>query len=115
MPIPSLVSAIVSSVVSNAADQVTSAPPPPVVIPMVAVGRVLPDGAARGEMVVVGYLSAEIDGKPVPLAPGVQVRNESNLIVMPSTVQAPVPVRYLTDPMGAVYRVWILSAREASQ
>ncbi len=117
MPIPSLVSAIVSSIVGSAVDEITAAAARPQGAPMAIVtpGRTVPANTLRGLMVVVGPMNAEIDGQAIALSPGVQIRNEANLIVMPTTLQQPVPVRYLTDPMGAVSRVWILSAQEAAQ
>ena len=53
-----------------------------------------------------------IDGKTLNRAPGMQIRNQQNLIVMPMTVQAKVPVRYQLDGSGAVFRVWLLTRAE---
>ena len=114
MPVPALVSAIASSILNNAIEQALTPPPPPV-IPLVAPGRVVPKQAQRGEMVVQGPMSVQINGQTLTLAPGAQIRNAANLIVMPSALLAPVQVRYLQDPTGAVARVWILSDQEAAQ
>jgi hypothetical protein len=114
MPVPALVSAIASSILNNAIEQVMTPPPPPV-IPMATPGRVVPRHAERGEMVVLGPMSVQINGQAMTLAPGAQIRNAANLIVMPSAILEPVKVRYLLDPTGAVARVWILSDQEAAQ
>jgi hypothetical protein len=45
----------------------------------------------------------------------VQIRDPYNMTVLPGMIQRPVPVRYITDPAGAISRVWILSAQEAAQ
>ncbi len=117
MPIPSLVSAIVSSIVGSAIDEISAAgsAPQPVPMAIVSPARTVPADALRGEMVVVGPMNAEINGQAIALSPGIQIRNEANLIIMPSTLQQPTRVRYLTDPTGSVSRVWILSAQEAAQ
>lgn len=115
MPVPALISAIASSMISNALEQALTAPPPPSVIQLPAPGRVVPQQALRGEMVLLSAMSVQINGQAMPLAPGVQIRNSANLIVMPSSILEPVQVRYLTDPTGAVARVWILSDQEAAR
>ena len=99
---------------NNALEQALTPSPPPVA-PLAAPGRVVPHHALHGEMVVLGPMNVQIDGQPMTLAPGAQIRNAANLIVMPSSLLAPVRVRYLTDPTGAVARVWILSDQEAAQ
>jgi hypothetical protein len=84
---------------------------------MVAVGvpRTIPEGTVAGSMVVSSPTSASVNGQPMILSPGVQIRDPFNMMVLPGMIQQPVPVRYLTDPSGAIARVWILSAQEASQ
>jgi len=110
-----LTTAIVSSIVGSIIDTMqTPAPEPP---PASAIVRTMPTEARVGQMsppvLAQSHWQVEIDGKPYPLSPGAQFRNEMNMIVMPSMIQQPARVRYLTDSMGAVYRVWMLSAAEA--
>ncbi len=75
--------------------------------------RPFPAEAKRGEMQPPN-LQGEviIGGQSLYLAPGAQIRNSDNRIVMPSTVQEPATVRYLTDASGAVFRVWMLTPAE---
>lgn len=83
--------------------------------PGMAIIRTLPPESQKGVMSSFGFGQVVIDGKLLPLSPGAQIRNELNMIVMPSMMQAgPVKVRYQTDPAGYVFRVWILSVTEAS-
>lgn len=113
MPADSIVSAIVSTVISSVAEGVLLAPPPPE--PGMAVIRSLPEETRKGVLAAYDFGQVVIDGKPLPLSPGAQVRNELNMIVMPSMlVNGPLKVRYQTDFVGHVYRIWILSAAEAS-
>ncbi|MGE5467476.1 MAG: hypothetical protein ACM3Y9_08640 [Ignavibacteria bacterium] len=113
MPIP-LIPAIVSSIIEGAADQ---APPPAAAAaqqqgPAVGQVRALPADSRRGQMDSVILGSVQIDGKTLPLSPGAQIRNESNLIVLPTTIQQPRPVRYTVDALGYVSRIWILTPAE---
>jgi hypothetical protein len=114
MPVPAIISAIVSSIINNAVEMIT-APAPPSVVTITLPGRALPQDTTRGDMVVLGPMSVEISGQSMVLAPGAQIRSPANMIVMPSSILDPVPVLYVTDPTGAVSRVWILSAQEAAQ
>lgn len=118
MPVSPLIPALIGSIVGNAADEIAALPPQgsagsPAV--MMAPPRLLPPGTLKGQLMVRGPMSAEIDGKAMMLAPGVQIRDPLNMMVLPGMIQRPVPVRYLLDPAGSVHRVWILSAQEAAQ
>ena len=115
MPLDPITSAIVSSIIGSALQQMSTPSAPS--SPMVSVGvpRTLPEGAIAGSMVVSSPTSASVNGQPMVLSPGVQIRDPFNMVVLPGMVQQPVPVRYITDPSGAIARVWILSAQEASQ
>lgn len=109
MPTPAIVSAIVSSVIGAVADS-PSEPPQPA--PFAAMLRSFPAESRKGELVPPAQGELEISGNRMAAAPGLQIRNQQNLIVMPSTLQETVPVRYQLDPMGKVWRIWILSAAE---
>lgn len=115
MPLDPITSAIVSSVIGNAVQEIFNASPPTSPVPAVGVPRILPNGTIKGEMSVSSPTSAIIDGQQVMLAPGVQIRDPFNMMVLPGMIQRTVPVRYQKDITGAVNRVWILSAQEAAQ
>jgi hypothetical protein len=110
MPLSSLIPALIGGALGSAG----SAPQPSQVPEPTAVVRALPQEAKKGVLTPPLAGSARIDGNTLPLAPGLQVRNERNLIVMPGTLQQPVSVRYQTDQVGAVFRVWVLTPQEAA-
>lgn len=116
MPLDPVTSAIVGSIIGGAASEIASLPPPGASSAQgMAVYRMLPQNAQKGEMSPPGMMAVEIDGKPFRLSPGVQIRDPRNMMIYPNMVRQPVPVRYMTDASGSVYRVWILSAQEAAQ
>jgi hypothetical protein len=114
MPLDPITSAIVSSVIGNAVQGIANQPPPTSPVPDVGVPRMLPIDTKRGQLSVSGPTSAAIDGQPMALAPGVQIRDPYNTLVLPGMIQRAVPVRYQTDPSGAISKVWILSQQEAA-
>ena len=77
--------------------------------------RTIPADAKRGEIRSLGQMDVAINGKPMRLAPGAQVRDASNMIVLPTTLPAGAKVKYLLDPQNLVYRVWILSPQEIAR
>lgn len=105
-----ITSAIVGSVIGSAVEGLLTPAPPP---PAVGIVRVLPIESRVGVMSPPWQNQVQIDGQVLLLSPGVVIRNDMNMIVPPMLVQSPVRVRYLTDPFGAVQRVWILSAAES--
>jgi len=77
--------------------------------------RTLPQEAARAQLRFLYDTTVAIDGKERRLAPGAQIRDQENRIVVPSAVAGTVTVKYLADPDGALRQVWILTADEAAQ
>ena len=78
--------------------------------------RTLPAAAKRGEIRHVQDMLVEIDGKRMMLAPGAQIRNPSNLLIVPASLPpGGAYVKYLLDAQGMVSRVWILTRQEAEQ
>ena len=77
--------------------------------------RSIPAEARRGEMRHLQEMVIELDGKHARLAPGAQIRDASNRIVLPASVTATALVKYLLDDTGSVQRVWILTPQEAAQ
>ncbi len=77
--------------------------------------RSLPQKSLRGELVVVVAPEVRINGKPSRLSAGSRVRNESNMIVMATTLtNQRLVVNYTQDLTGQVQDVWILSPGERS-
>ncbi|MBL8398494.1 MAG: hypothetical protein JNL84_10190 [Candidatus Accumulibacter sp.] len=108
-----LISAVLSAL-GQALFEPSTEPPP--ADPPVLVGRRLPVDARKGTMEPpAGDGLLIIDGEPLPLSPTAQFRSQQNLLVVPMQIQQTVEVVYLTDPGGAVHRVWMLNPKEASE
>lgn len=115
MPIDPITATIVGTVVGNMMREAATAPGPGSPVPIEGVPRTLPENTIKGVLRVVSPTDAVLDGKPVLLAPGVQIRDPFNLVVLPGQIRELVPVRYQMDMSGAISKVWILSQREAAQ
>jgi hypothetical protein len=74
--------------------------------------RSIPPQAQVGTMRHLEAMQVELDGQPQQLAPGAQIRDADNRVVMPVSLKEPEPVRYLRDGAGQIFRVWILSGSE---
>jgi hypothetical protein len=74
--------------------------------------RTIPQEARVGTIRYLEPMTVELDGAPLRLAPGAQIRNTQNTLVVPMTLQEREQVRYLLDAAGMVYRVWMLSEPE---
>ena len=74
--------------------------------------RSIPEEARVGTMRYLEMMQVELDGQPQQLAPGAQIRDGDNRLVLPASLQEREQVRYLVDSAGLVHRVWILSAPE---
>ncbi|MFN6961936.1 MAG: hypothetical protein ACK4N6_06800 [Rhodocyclaceae bacterium] len=111
MPLDPISAAIVGSILGSAIEAASTPAPPPSATGLV---RFLPADAKRGVMRALAEGQVQIDGQTLPLAPGVMIRNESNMILPLPMVPTPVLVRYQTDTLGAVQRIWLLSPAEAA-
>ena len=74
--------------------------------------RTIPKEAVLGQLRHLEAMVVEIDGKPRSLAPGAQIRDPDNRLVLPVSLVEKTQVRYLVDSTGMVHRVWILSEAE---
>ena len=74
----------------------------------------LPANAKRATMSYMGDMMVSLDGRPMRLGPAVQVRNERNVLIVPSALPKESLVRYTGDTSGGIQRVWILSGAEAA-
>jgi len=77
--------------------------------------RSIPAEAKRGVMRNLQDLAVEINGRPTLIAPGAQIRDATNLIVVPAMVPSGSLVKFTLDPQGQLTGVWILTAEEAAQ
>ena len=77
--------------------------------------RTIPKEAKRGEIRSLGQMDVEISGRKMRLAPGAQIRDAGNRVVLPTALPEGARVKYVLDPQDMVHRVWILSPQEAAQ
>lgn len=77
--------------------------------------RTIPPEAKSGKIAHVQEMIIAIDGKRKRLAPGAQIRDTQNRLVLPMSIPAGVRAKYLTDAEGMVRQVWILTPEEAAQ
>jgi hypothetical protein len=78
-----------------------------------APNRTIPADAKRASLKHVQQFVVDVDGQRRQLAPGVQIRDESNRIVLPASVGAARDVKYVEDAEGRIRQVWILAPQEA--
>jgi len=77
--------------------------------------RTIPEDAKRGEIRHVEAMLVEIDGERQRLAPGAQIRDTSNRLIVPTAIPDGTRVKYLLDAEGMVVRVWVLTPEEEKQ
>ena len=77
--------------------------------------RTIPPEAIRVKIAHVQGMTVEINGTVMDLAPGAQIRDERNMIVLPTALPAGTLVKIMPNPQGQPWRIWILSAEEAAQ
>jgi hypothetical protein len=71
--------------------------------------------ALRGELVIVAPPEARLNGQAIRLAPGAQIRNVQNmLLVSGRLLDQKLAVNYTLDGFGQIQQVWILSDAEAA-
>ena len=77
--------------------------------------RTVPANSKRAVMSHVQEMVVQVDGKQARLAPGAQVRDIHNRLVLPTTIPRGSVVRFQADPQGLISRVWILTPQEAAK
>ncbi|MBS0609131.1 MAG: hypothetical protein JSS19_07245, partial [Proteobacteria bacterium] len=70
-----------------------------------------------GDLKVLNAAEAELNGKPVRLAPGLRIFNPQNALVFAhGLINQPVKVNYVIEPStGMLHTVWILTEAETRQ
>ena len=74
--------------------------------------RRIPDSATRGRIVHIQDNIVEIDGRPMRLSAGAQIRSRDNLFIVPMSLPPGALVKYTLDSSGQIHRVWVLTAEE---
>lgn len=77
--------------------------------------RTFPAQAQSGTLKILDRNQAELDGKPIRLAPGLRLFNEKNALVFAHTVaQRPLAVRYVREASTSwLLTAWMLTPAEA--
>ena len=77
--------------------------------------RALPAQAKAGKMRHVQESIVQIDGKLARLAPGAQIRDAHNRILVPTALPADSLVKYTLNAEGQVSAVWLLAPQEVDR
>ena len=75
--------------------------------------RTIPADAKRAEMSYLPEMMVQVDGEKLQLAPGIQIRDALNMLLVPAALPDKTIVRYRLDNLGMVRQVWILTPEEA--
>ena len=76
----------------------------------------IPAEAQRGVIRHVKEMVVAVDDRPVQLAPGAQIRDQQNLIIVPMAIpQGGAQANYLLNADGQLFRAWLLTPQELSQ
>ena len=76
--------------------------------------RQIQDTARRGNIVHIQGAIVEIDGQPMRLSAGAQIRSQDNLFIVPMSLPPGATVKYTLDGSGQIHRVWVLTAEETA-
>lgn len=107
--VPAMISAAISSATS-ALESILPADTPPTTVSS-GVTWVTQGETKKGTLQAVDNNVLLLNGDNCLLAPGGQIRDSNNLIVLPFTLQSPVNVRYQLNESGQIYRAWIISSQ----
>jgi hypothetical protein len=76
----------------------------------------VPADAQRGVIRHLKEMAVAIDERPVQLAPGAQIRDQQNLIIVPLAIPpGGAPADYILNTDGELFRAWLLTPREQAQ
>jgi hypothetical protein len=74
--------------------------------------RDFPPDAKRARFSVVQFPTVQIGRDTLSLAPGAQIRDTTNQIIMATSLSGRYRVLYTLDSYGQVYRVWLVTDEE---
>jgi len=86
--------------------------------PAVAQLRVppIPAEAQRGVIRHLKEMAVAVDERPVQLAPGAQIRDQQNLIIVPMSIPSGgAAADYILNADGTLFRAWLLTPQELAQ
>ena len=77
--------------------------------------RTIPADAERAQIRHVEENIVQLNGQRAQLAPGAQIRDGSNRVIVPTALPSDALVKYRLDASGQVRQVWILTPEEAAR
>ncbi|HYR36092.1 MAG TPA: hypothetical protein VEQ87_17505 [Burkholderiales bacterium] len=77
--------------------------------------RTIPADAERAQIRHVEENIVQLNGQRAQLAPGAQIRDASNRVIVPTALPSDALVKYRLDASGQVRQVWILTPEEAAR
>jgi hypothetical protein len=77
--------------------------------------RTIPPDAKVGTLRHLQDMIVDIDGTRERLAPGAQIRDPANRLILPTAIPPGVAVKYKRNDAGMVNEVWLLTQREVLQ
>ncbi len=86
-------------------------------LPGLGTKRTFPDAAKRGTLTFTTATQAQLNGKPVRVAPGMRLFSPQNTLIMAHTVLGkPFKVNYVLEvSTGMLHAAWILTEGEAAK
>ena len=78
--------------------------------------RAIPDEAKRGTLRLGQAGLVSVDGHRARLAPGVSIRDQNNLLIVPSALpRGGAVASYIEDASGQIARIWLLTPAEQAK
>jgi hypothetical protein len=108
---------LIATIISGIVESIVGAPSPPVQPPPYTTSALVRPKQQNSPLAVMGSPAngyARFDDKVLRLAANLQIRDTQNRIVVPLTIERPVPVLYKLDEYGSVMRVWVLTPEETA-
>ena len=87
------------------------------VLPGLGISRPFPDAAKRGTLTFTSTAEAQLNGKPIRVAPGMRLFSPQNTLLMTHSVLGqPFKVNYVLEAStGMLHAAWILTEGEAAK
>ena len=76
----------------------------------------IPEETRRGVIRHIKQMAVAVDGKVVQLAAGAQIRNQQNLIIVPTAIPPNGAwADYVLNQNGEIFRAWLLTPEELAR
>ena len=76
----------------------------------------IPENTQRGVIRHIGEMAVTVDDKAMQLSAGAQIRDQQNLIIVPTSIpRQGAAALYTLDAGGQIFRVWLLTPEEVAK